>query len=147
MMSQYLRAAAARCRGDLLADIVIHEESFEEWLAVERSNFGLSKLRLFERLAELETGQAKVAAAQHLVALDPMRESSQRILMQAYSDAGENALALKQYEKCRELLNRELNIEPAKETQELREAHWRRWRSYRHICSRPPRRSKLIRST
>ena len=117
----YLRASAARCRGDLLADVVIHEESFEEWLAAERSNFDVAKFRLFERLAELETGQAKVAAAQSLVALDPMRESSQRILMQAYSDAGENGLALKQYEKCRELLSRELNIEPAKETQELRE--------------------------
>ena len=118
---EILRAAAALCSGDLLADVVIHEESFEEWLAVERSSFGVTKLRLFERLAELETGQARVAAAQHLVALDPLRESSQRILMQAYSDAGENALALKQYEKCRELLSRELNIEPAKETQELRE--------------------------
>jgi DNA-binding SARP family transcriptional activator len=70
-----LRASAARCSGDLLADVAIHEESFEEWLAVERSSFGASRFRLFERLAELETGQAKVAAAQHLVALDPLRES------------------------------------------------------------------------
>lgn len=116
-----LRSTAARCRGDLLADIVIHEESFEEWVAVERSSFGVSRFRLFERLAELETGQARVAAAKHLVDLDPLRESSQRLLMQAYSDAGENALALKQYERCRELLSREMNIEPAKETQDLRE--------------------------
>ncbi|MCB1376789.1 MAG: winged helix-turn-helix domain-containing protein [Alphaproteobacteria bacterium] len=116
-----LRAAATRCRGDLLAGIVIHEESFEEWLAVERSGFGVSRFRLFERLAELETGQARVAAAQHLVDLDPLRESSQRLLMQAFHDAGENALALKQYERCRDLLRRELDIEPAKETQDLRE--------------------------
>ncbi|MFN4143951.1 BTAD domain-containing putative transcriptional regulator [Aestuariivirga sp.] len=116
-----LRASAARCSGDLLADLVIHEEGFKEWLAAERTSFGVARLRLFERLAELETGQARVAAAQHLVALDPLRESSQRILIQAYCDVGENALALKQYEKCRDLLSRELNIEPAKETQELRE--------------------------
>ena len=118
---EVLRAAAARCRGELLDGIVIHEESFEEWLANERSSLQLSKSRLFERLAELETGQARVSAAQYLVALDPLRESSQRLLMQAYSAAGENALALRQYEKCRDILKQELNIEPAKETQELRE--------------------------
>ena len=116
-----LRAVATRCRGELLAGIVIHQESFEEWVAIERSNLRVSKSRLFEKLAELETGQGRVSAAQYLVDLDPLRESSQRLLMQAYSDTGENALALKQYERCRDILNRELNIEPAKETQELRE--------------------------
>lgn len=116
-----LRAAAARCRGELLVDVAIHGENFEEWLAVQRTNFGISRFRLFEKLVERETGQARIAAAKHLVALDPLRESSQRLLMQAYCDAGENALALKQYESCRDLLRRELDIEPAKETQQLRE--------------------------
>jgi TolB-like protein/Tfp pilus assembly protein PilF len=41
--------------------------------------------------------------------------------MQAYAEAGENGLALKQFEKCRELLKHELGIEPAKETQDLKE--------------------------
>ena len=116
-----LRAAAAHCRGDLLADLAIREENFGEWLATERSHLAGATLRLFEKLAEQETDQARVATAQRLVALDPLRESSQRILMQAYADAGENGLALKQYEKCRELLKHELGIEPAKETHDLKE--------------------------
>lgn len=116
-----LRDAAARCQGDLLADLAIREEEFDEWLAAERSHLVASQFRLFERLAELEAGQARVAAAERLVALDPLRESSQRILMQAYCDAGENGLALKQYERVRELLFHELNVEPAKETQDLKE--------------------------
>ncbi len=81
----------------------------------------VSQFRLFEKLVERENDQARVEAAERLVALDPLRESSQRILMQAYCDAGENGLALKQYERCRELLRRELNVEPARETQDLRE--------------------------
>ncbi len=80
----------------------------------------VSQFRLFERLVEQENDKARVQAAERLVALDPLRESSQRILMQAYCDAGDNGLALKQYERCREHLRRELNAEPARETQDLR---------------------------
>ena len=116
-----LRAAAACCRGDLLQDLAIREEGFEEWLATERSHVMVSQFRLFEKLVERENDQARVAAAERLAALDPLRESSQRLLMQAYCDAGENGLALKQYERCRELLLRELHVEPAKETQDLKE--------------------------
>ncbi len=118
---EILRTAAGQCKGELLSNIVVHAESFEEWLSLERSNFGLTRLRLFEKLADMESGYARVEIAQQLVALDPMRESSQRVLMKAYADVGENALALKQYERCRELLRSEMNIEPATETRDLRE--------------------------
>ena len=42
--------------------------------------------------------------------------------MRAYVQQGDNGLALKQYEQCRALLRNELQIEPAKETQELSRA-------------------------
>jgi TolB-like protein/DNA-binding SARP family transcriptional activator len=116
-----LRAAATLYRGDLLVDHALREASFEDWLDNERSHLRSATLLLFDRLAEQETGQARIAAAQSLVALDPLRETSQRTLMQAYAEAGENGLALKQYETCRELLKHELGIEPAKETQDLKE--------------------------
>ena len=116
-----LRAAATLYRGDLLVDHALREASFEDWLDNERSHLRSATLLLFDRLAKQETGQARIAAAQSLVALDPLRETSQRTLMQAYAEAGENGLALKQYETCRELLKHELGIEPAKETQDLKE--------------------------
>ena len=116
-----LRAAATLYRGDLLVDHALREASFEDWLDNERSHLRSATLLLFDRLAEQETGQARIAAAQSLVAVDPLRETSQRTLMQAYAEAGENGLALKQYETCRELLKRELGIDPAKETQDLKE--------------------------
>jgi len=116
-----LRAAAERCNGELLADLGLREAGFEDWLATERSRLRRAELRLFDRLAAEETGQTRIGAAQRLVGLDPLREASQRTLMQAYVDAGENGLALKQYEVCRELLKRELGVEPARETQNLKE--------------------------
>ena len=95
-----LRAAAAQCHGELLADFGIQEESFAEWLAIERSHLESAMLRLFQKLTEQEAGQARIVSAQRLVVLDPLRETSQRALMQAYADAGENGLALKQFETC-----------------------------------------------
>jgi len=50
-----LRAAAALYRGDLLADLALHDETFEEWLATERARLKASALRLFDLLAVLET--------------------------------------------------------------------------------------------
>lgn len=114
-----LRAAAALCRGELMADFNIQEESFEEWLAIERSNHESAMFRLLQKLTEQETGQSRIATAQRLVALDPLREASQRALMQAYADAGENGLALKQFEACQRLLRDQLGVAPAKETLEL----------------------------
>lgn len=114
-----LRAAAAQCHGELLADFGIQEESFAEWLAIERSHLESAMLRLFQKLTEQEAGPARIASAQRLVVLDPLREASQRALMQAYADAGENGLALKQFEKCQRLLRDQLGIAPAKETLDL----------------------------
>ena len=118
---EILRAVAALYQGDLLANLAFYEASYTDWLDNERTLLKPSLLKLFERLAQLETGQARIDVAQRLVALDSLREASQRILMRALADAGEKGLALKQYEKCRLLLKQELGIEPAEETLNLRE--------------------------
>ena len=117
-----LRRVAGLVRGELLADLTVNGESFEDWLAAERSRFGAAAIRLFDNLSQQETGIARIEAARQLLALDPLRESSHRMLMRAYMDQGDNGLALKQYEQCRALLRSELQIEPAKETQELSRA-------------------------
>jgi TolB-like protein/DNA-binding SARP family transcriptional activator len=115
-----LRRAAGFCRGELLADLFLEEASFEDWLASERSRIRAAAIRLFDALSQHETGPQRVEAAQQLLTIDPLRESSHRMLMRAYAEQGDNGLALKQYEHCRDLLRAELQVEPAKETQELR---------------------------
>ena len=53
------------------------------------------------------------------MALDPLREASHRLAIQAYATQGEVDLALRQYKTCREILRHELGVEPDAETQGL----------------------------
>jgi TolB-like protein/Tfp pilus assembly protein PilF/DNA-binding winged helix-turn-helix (wHTH) protein len=115
-----LRRAAENCRGELLADVSLHDGSFEDWLETERSRLRAAAIRLFERLAQQERGPARIEAARRLLQFDELRESSHRALMRAYADAGDNGLALKQYEQCKALIRDQLGAAPAQETKDLR---------------------------
>lgn len=115
-----LRASALLYRGDLLADLALREETFEAWLGVERRRLGAAAIKLFDRLASLETGHAQIEAAQQLLALDNLRESSHRQLMKAYASQGERGLALKQFDVCKKLFHDDLGVDVAEETEALR---------------------------
>ena len=64
--------------------------------------------------AAAEAGDLKEALkhAARLVSLDPLREAAQRRLMRLLCRSGDRAGALRQYQACTEVLNRELQIEP-----------------------------------
>jgi DNA-binding SARP family transcriptional activator/Tfp pilus assembly protein PilF len=113
-------AAAALYRGPLLAGLNLGGDAFEDWLRLQRDLFAAKAVTVLEQLAMEQEGEARIATAKRLMALDPLREASHRALMSAYHDAGEAALALRQYEACRELLKHELGIAPAPATEELR---------------------------
>ena len=112
-------AAAALYRGPLLDGLDIGDNEFEAWLGAERDALQARATAIFERFAGDLNGEARVAAARRLVALDPLREASHRTLMSAYLANGEAALAKKQFETCKTLLERELGVAPARETTEL----------------------------
>ena len=114
------RAYGLFFRGELLADIFIHDAVFEEWLAAERQRLADTASSVIERLCFHETGATRIDLAKRLVALDPLREGAHRVLMQAYLDAGERGLALRQYKFCRDLLRDELQISPDEQTEALR---------------------------
>lgn len=116
-----LREAASLYQGELLADTSIQDAAFEDWLASERRLMADRAITVLDRLAGLEPGPARIEYAKRLVGFDPLREASHRALMLAYLDAGENGLALKQFETCSRILKDELDAEPASQTQELRQ--------------------------
>jgi SARP family transcriptional regulator, regulator of embCAB operon len=60
---------------------------------------------------------AAVRAAEELIAREPFRERGYRLLMQAQSAAGNDAEALRTYERCRTLLAEELGAYPSAETE------------------------------
>lgn len=114
-----LREAARLYRGELLSDFGNREEVFEGWLNIERAQLRQEAIRILEKLAWLESGNERLAVAQKLVSLDPLREASQRLLMHSQFCLGERGLALKQFDDLKTLLRGELGVEPAAETQLL----------------------------
>ena len=115
-----LRDLVGIAKGELLADVRLAEGEFEDWLAFERSRIHSSTIALLEKVTAQESGTKQIEAARELVRFDPLRETSHRILMRACMDCGDASLALKQYEECRTLLKRELQVEPSPETRALR---------------------------
>jgi TolB-like protein len=105
--------------GPLLDGLDLCDQAFEDWLGAERRNFLSRAILMFEARAAELTGEARVAMAQRLVALDPLRETSHQALIASYLANGETALARKQFETCRTMLARELGVAPAAETEAL----------------------------
>jgi len=118
-----LETAVALYRGDLLDGLDISDPSFQAWLDEERRRFGdmmagaLDALIVFKRTEGLV--QDAIIHAQRLVALDPMREDVHRVLIALHAELGRRHAAHQQYQRCRELLASELNVEPEPETEAL----------------------------
>src|SRR5262245_14831194 len=104
----HLDKAAALYRGPLLDGHGVRDEAFEEWLGVERGRLHDLAVDLLDRLAASQTGDAAIETAQRLLQLDPAREETHRLLMRLYAADGQRAQALRQYQQCRETLQREL---------------------------------------
>lgn len=116
-------ALDAVLRSQLLDGIASPSEAFDEWLAFERARCrGLAQSAAQRAIAVHEQagrlGEA-VALAQRLVTLDPMREQSHRLLMRLFAAAGERSQAMAQFQTCRDILKRELGVEPSVETADL----------------------------
>jgi TolB-like protein/two-component SAPR family response regulator len=120
-----LARAAALYRGDLLDGLDVRDSAFDGWLLMERQRLrtlareGLA--RLVDRLLERGEFDQVAAAARRLLELDPLREPAHRALMQIYAEQGQTALALRQYQICRDALQRELGVRPEAETDRLHE--------------------------
>src|SRR5207302_1143034 len=89
---------------------------------------GLARL-LVLRTRAADTERA-IHAASRLLALDPLQEPVHRTLMRLYARQGRRGAALRQYQLCVDVLQRELRAEPEAETQ----------RAYREIVQQGPSR-------
>jgi DNA-binding SARP family transcriptional activator len=120
-----LARAADLYRGDLLAGLVVDEPPFEEWLLGERERLrelaveALAKLLAHQRRAGVS--EAATQTALKLLTLDPLQEPVHRALMRLYADLGRRGAALRQYQQCVSVLQRELGTEPDAETKTLYE--------------------------
>jgi len=117
-----LEQATQLYKGDFLEGLDVKEEMFEEWLMTERERLrelaldGSAKLLSHQLKNNLD--EAAIQTALRLLGLDPLQESVHQILMRLYFKNGRRGAALMQYQRCVEVLQRELGVEPEAETKQ-----------------------------
>lgn len=118
-----LKAARPLAAGQLLAGFDARSDAFAEWLDAERRSLRRdisSAMQMLVRLCS-ESGDAagEIDALDCLLAVEPLNEPVHRELMEACARAGRYTDALRQYQLCRTLLRRELDLAPEPATEAL----------------------------
>lgn len=112
-----LRKAVLLYQGDVLASF------HEDWALRLRERHRRLQLSALARLMHLATlAQAWPVAIRHgeaMLEIDELREDVCREVMRCHLAAGQRALALRQFERCRAALKQELAIQPMRETMAL----------------------------
>ena len=118
---------SALCTGELLEGLDGITPSFDHWLLRERARFAHQLSDLLEEEVNQPTRskadlKQQIYNVRRLIAFDPTHEGASRTLMRALAKLGERAQALREYERCRTVLKRALDVEPSSETRALADA-------------------------
>jgi adenylate cyclase len=114
-----LERASELYRGELLEGVDLPNAGFEDWLLVERTRLHDLAVSTLTRLLASESGETVLVSAQRLLQLEPTNEAAHRALMQLYVAQGDRSQALRQYQICRDSLQRDLGVKPEAETERL----------------------------
>jgi DNA-binding SARP family transcriptional activator/Flp pilus assembly protein TadD len=118
-----LEEAAHLYVGPLLDGHHSKSDGFEEWIAVARSSLENEAIGTMIRLAQnyLKNGQAKQAFswAERAIGIDPLRESSHCVAIEAMAVSGDRPAALVKLQELEMLLDSELGVSPSKRTLDL----------------------------
>lgn len=116
--SATLIAARELYRGEPLPD-----DRFADWADGPRETLKQDYLSLLVRIAEIDEQEGRPEAAidclRELLELEPSDENAHQSLMRLYALANRRPLALRQFERLRTILARELEVEPSDETRQL----------------------------
>jgi DNA-binding SARP family transcriptional activator len=95
----------------------------DEWVLVDRERYRQLRVHALERLCGqlASVGRFGLAVEACLVALasEPLRESTQRQLIEVYLSEGNRADALRQYSLYRRIIREEVGVEPSREITDL----------------------------
>ena len=118
-----LERAVALYQGEFLAGAGVEADTFVDWLAGERGRLQGIAARVLERYVEktnaLGDGQKAIDAGQRLVALDPLREDWQRLMLRLYARYQGRDAAIGQARALAALLRKELDVDPSPATTAL----------------------------
>jgi TolB-like protein/two-component SAPR family response regulator len=106
-------AAASLYDGPFLEGLTVPDPAFDDWLALTRSDFHHLACAALERSANDDSDiETAMISARRLVALEPLRESAHRRLIELLHESGDRTAALRQYHSCADILKSELSVEP-----------------------------------
>lgn len=109
--------ALARYTGPLLEGV------YHDWALRERERLRSLYLEALSRIMHYHAREGDlrraISSGEQILRHDPLREEVHRDLIRLHLAGGQRALALRQYEACREGLRRELEIAPMEETEAL----------------------------
>ena len=115
--AQQVDTALSLYRGDLL------EGCYEDWCLFERERFQNMMLIMLDKLMGYcqvhRLYEAGLDYGERILRYDHASERTYRRLMQLHYLSGDRTAALRQYERCRNALSKELGIEPAAQTRLL----------------------------
>jgi predicted ATPase len=116
-----LEEAALIYDGSFLAGFSLGDApDFDDWQFEQAEGLCRRAISVMERLTEgcMEGGKypRAVGHAKDWVALDPLNEAAHRQLIRLYCQRGQQGFALRQYEKCKDLLQKELGVLPDEAT-------------------------------
>lgn len=114
-----LEEAVSLHTGDLL------ENWYQEWCLKERERLKDMLLRMLDRLTrcceQMGSYDSGIQYGLQALQIDPARERIHRHLMRLRARAGDRTGALRQFERCAEMLDEELNVRPTTATRDLHE--------------------------
>jgi DNA-binding SARP family transcriptional activator len=121
-----LTAAVDLYRGGFLENVNLSSSpEFELWLLSQRSRYQRLYQRgleaLVDRLIARDEFEPAISRTQELIQSNPLTEEGHARLMWLYARSGQRELALAQFEQCRQILRRELAVEPKQELLALRD--------------------------
>jgi len=95
--------------------------TYDEWVEEQRSYYREQYLRMLESLAAVaekkEEWSRSLDLAQRILHADPFREDIHCLVMRAQAALGNRVAVKEQYETLRKILQKELGVEPAMQTQ------------------------------
>jgi DNA-binding SARP family transcriptional activator len=99
-------------------------EAYDDaWVVAERERLQSLYLRCLTVLMTARAGQRRyedaLAYGRQVLAVDPMREVTQRAVMLLYVLNGQRVEAMRQFKRCAEALRTECDVEPSPETHAL----------------------------
>lgn len=119
-----MAAASELYQGDFLAHFsLLDSPIFEEWALLKREWLRSEALKMLHHLTlayeQAERHEDAIHAARRQVEIDSLHEVAWQQLMRNLALAGRRSEALDQFELCRQILEKELEVEPAQETTQL----------------------------